>query len=166
MPPKTANPSKTGARQKASPDVSQGVQQTDQQRPEQLRSLEERKNQLSLDLLKVEGQACSSSRSLLTCLEVATEARAELADSKLFGQIFDLESRYLDSCNAQGNALTGVVSWDLPSRHKLQHAKSYCACAASGYEGLLAKPSTHSRKAPARPTDRLFSSSSVTGASK
>ncbi|KAK9857957.1 hypothetical protein WJX84_011857 [Apatococcus fuscideae] len=111
MPPKTANPSKTGARQKASPDVSQGVQQTDQQRPEQLRSLEERKNQLSQDLLKVEGQ------------------------------IFDLESRYLDSCNAQGNALTG-------------------------YEGLLAKPSTHSRKAPARPTDRLFSSSSVTGASK
>ncbi|KAK9835911.1 hypothetical protein WJX74_010822 [Apatococcus lobatus] len=114
MPPKSlvpstrnrSAPSAPNSRQKATPETAEETQASNQQRLEQLASLENRKGQLSQDLRKVEGQ------------------------------IYELESRYLDSCNPQGNAL-------------------------KGYEGLLAKQTSHSRKPPARPTERLFSGSSV-----
>ncbi|KAK9804372.1 hypothetical protein WJX72_009735 [[Myrmecia] bisecta] len=53
-------------------------------------------------------------------------------------QIYDLESRYLETANPQGNAL-------------------------KGYEGFLTLSGTSGRRAQIKPEDRLFSMSSVTG---
>ena len=79
-------------------------QEADASKLAQLYSLEERKGQLTADLQKVEGQVgvaeqiklphCRGARGDQTCA---------------CQQIFELESRYLDSCNPQGNALKGVL---------------------------------------------------------
>ncbi|KAK9840781.1 hypothetical protein WJX81_004332 [Elliptochloris bilobata] len=55
-------------------------------------------------------------------------------------QIYDLETRYVATANPQGNAL-------------------------KGYEGFLSHSSAPARRGPVKPEERLFSSSSVTGAS-
>ena len=110
MPPKGVN---TSTRKRSAPsapsskqtNISETTPETElsnQQRLEQLASLENRKGQLCQDLQKVEGQvtngveapACSSLRRMV-------RPAGDL-------QIYELESRYLDSCNPQGNALKGM----------------------------------------------------------
>ena len=98
-------------------------------------------------------------------------------------QIYDLETRYVATANPQGNALKGARHCQcllLPHTHgdlaepacirlhtlgmKLGLLDKSCKHAA-GYEGFLSQSSAPARRGPVKPEERLFSSSSVTGAS-
>jgi hypothetical protein len=91
-------------------------------------------------------------------------------------QIFDLETKYLDNSNPQGNALIGTAR---PSsqHHTCGHATSFMAhrlgtsllklcCVPAGYEGLVTQAQTTQQKHKPKSDLRLFSLSSVSGAAR
>ena len=84
-------------------------------------------------------------------------------------QIFNLETRYIATANPQGNALKGAPSRARlclrRRRHTEQRLLTPLAALRAGYEGFLTQTNAPARRGPVKPEERLFSSSSVTGAS-
>lgn len=92
-------------------------------------------------------------------------------------QIYDLETRYIATANPQGNALKGarhcypIACFNLGLLRVCLQAEGVSWCAEltcvhfAGYEGFLSQSSAPARRGPVKPEERLFSSSSVTGAS-
>ena len=99
---KRSIPSAPSTKQKSTSETTQEPELSDPQRLEQLASLENRKGQLCQDLQKVEGQVTRGvPRPARTFALEGLRPIVRL-------QIYELESRYLDSCNPQGNALKGM----------------------------------------------------------
>jgi hypothetical protein len=81
-------------------------------------------------------------------------------------QIYDLETKYLDSSSAYGNAVRGELpslAHAAPAPASLLLLLLMCRRAAAGYEGFLGGAGVANRKLVIKPEERLFSSSSATG---